>query len=161
MPLWQLCPSTELVILPKVDVWHKQGKVCALRLTCMSIFPGKACQGLTQQRHPHRGAWKSRLLSKSAPSAPRAAVALQNSLCFNGFVPLWSASLHLGTVNLTTCVPHTAAPCAALLRQLIHHCLPSCPDPFLRASRKEIFNGASHSPGRALSSLSPYSSLPF
>lgn len=107
MPLWQLLPSTELVILPKVGVWHKQGKVCALHLTCVSIFPGKAWQGLLQKS-------------------------------FNGFVWPWSASSHQGTVNLTTCVPHTAAPCAALLRQLSHHCLPLCLDPFRRASRRRF-----------------------
>lgn len=132
MPLRQLLPSTELVILPKVDVWHKQGKVCALHLTCMSTFPGRAWQELAQQRHPRRGAWRSSLLPKSAPSAPRAGAAPQNSLCFNGLVSLWSASLHLGTVNLTTCVPHTAAPCAVLLRQLY----PSLP-PLLSGSLSE------------------------
>lgn len=143
MPLWQLLSSTDspkLVILPEVDVWHKQGKVCALRLTCASIFPGQAWQGLAHQRRPRRGAGRRSLLSKSAPPAPRATTALQNSLCFNCFVSLWSASLHLGTVNLTACVPHAAAPCTALLWQLIHRCLPSSLDPFLRASGKEIFS---------------------
>lgn len=86
MPLWQLLPSPALVILPKVEVWHKQGKGCALHLTCTSIFPGKSGRGCLSRDIP-----AEELLSESAPSAPRAAAALQNSLCCNGFVSLCSA----------------------------------------------------------------------
>lgn len=65
MPLWQLLPSPAWVILPKVEVWHKQGKGCALHLTCMSIFPGKPGRGSLSRDIP-----AEELLSESAPSAP-------------------------------------------------------------------------------------------
>lgn len=88
------------------------------------------------------------LLSESAPSAPRAAAALQNSLCVMALChsapPGDSKSHHL-------CSP-TAASCRALTTTY-PSLPPLLPHPLLKASGKEIFSGASCSPGRAVCCL--------
>lgn len=140
MPLWKLLPSPALVILPKVEVWHKQGMVCALHLTCMSVFTGKAWQWLSAETSPKR--------SFSLNQRPLPPEQLQPSRTPCAVMALCHSAVPGDGKSHPLC-SSTAASCHALTTTY-PSLPPLLPDPLLKASGKEIFNRSSCSPGRAL-----------